>query len=601
MCRIAGFFNAATGEADLSEAARLLRHGGPDAAYSRRGDGWGLACRRLAVVDPCGGHQPFEAEGHVSVVFNGEIYNDCELRRELIANGYAFADRCDGSILPALYLEHGIDFVSRLDGMYALALVDLRAEPRLVLAVDDFAMKPLYYHFDERTRQLHFASEIPALLSFPEVDAPPVPEGLDDYLATKTPFGEHTMFRGVRALMPGATAVVSRSGGVRIFTRERPRPHDLLADLDEVGTTLLGVLGRETERLIQADARVCAVTSGGLDSSLVTMLASRLTTSLSTFNIAYRGEWPDDESRFARDVAQAARSCHHEVEGDPRECPGLLAEVIRHLGQPNADPITVSTYILFRAICAAGFKVALTGDAADELFSGYGRLRDAVAAPTGAAWIDAYVEALAAIPRALRERLYTSEYLHYVRSRSGVADALAERLAASEGARIDALTEMEIYQRLPAYHLRRVDHLSMAHGVEVRLVFCQRRVAQIARSLAPSMRIRGDEVKRALYRAATGVVPRSVLERPKQPFTLPVGAMMRPGLPLFEHAREVLAPCNLATQALVEPRQVSRLFATQSAAPTDQVAMAIWSLMIFELWRREFELGAGASGLRWAA
>jgi asparagine synthase (glutamine-hydrolysing) len=594
VCRIFGHFDASVAPHELRIVSALQRHGGPDARSVVRGRGWALGNNRLAVVDLEGGSQPYGLEGMVKVVFNGEVYNHVELRRELISKGYRFTDRCDGSILPALYAEYGDAFAERLDGMYAIAVMDLRDEPRLVLITDEMGMKPLYYHCDDASGRLHFASEIPALLAFPDVDRTPWLHGLDAYLATKTPFGDHTMFERIRALPPAATAVVTRDAGLRIATRDvHPEPADAIArdtaaDLAAAGLELRALLGSEVGRLLQADVPASAITSGGLDSSLVTALAAEIQPDLHTFNIAYRGRWPHDERAFARIVAQRAGTRHHQVEVDPAEFPALLPEVVWHMGQPNADPITISTYALFSAVRAAGFKVALTGDGADELFGGYDRLRDAMAVPPGGNWITGYVEALAAVPRELRYSLYTSEYRQYLAHHGSAADRLAGALADSRRQRLETLTELEVAHRLPAYHLRRVDHLSMAHGVEARLPFCQPRVARFAQALAPHLRVRGQQGKRVLYRAAEGLLPTAVLSRPKQPFTLPIAAMLRPGQPLFQYAQEVLATVDLRRHAMLEPAAVHGLLDEQAMRPSDRSALAIWSLLIFELWLEQF-------------
>ncbi|HEX8159617.1 MAG TPA: asparagine synthase (glutamine-hydrolyzing) [Solirubrobacteraceae bacterium] len=594
MCRIFGHYDVVVPPHELRTVSALQHHGGPDARSVVRGPCWALGNNRLAVMDLEGGCQPYDLDGIVKVVFNGEIYNHAELREELIAKGYRFGDRCDGSVLPALYAEYGTAFVERLDGMYAIAVMDLRDEPRLVLVTDELGMKPLYYQWDAVSGQLHFASEIPALLAFPSVDRTAWLHGLDTYLATKTPFGEQTMFEHIRALPPAATAVLTRGGGLRITTRRRrPQPAVVPADAgaDDVATAglqLRALLRDEVSRLLQADVPVAAITSGGLDSSLVSALAAEIMPDLHTFNIAYRGCWPHDEREFARVAAQRAGTRHHQVEVDPALFPELLPEVVWHMGQPNADPITVSTYALFGAVRAAGFKVALTGDGADELFGGYERLRAAMSVPADGDWVTSYVDALAGIPRALRHELYTSEYRQYLTAQETAADRLCDALTHSRRPRLETMTELEVADRLPAYHLRRVDHLSMAHGVEVRLTFCQPRVARFAQALSPHLRIRGQEVKRVLYRAAEGLLPTSVLSRPKQPFTLPIAAMLQPGQALFDYTQEVLAAANLRRHAMLEPAAVRRLLAKQALRPCDRTALAIWSLLIFELWLDQF-------------
>ena len=580
MCRIHGLFNAEVAPAELRRVAATQRHGGPDGTWHATGDRWALGANRLAVMDPAGGRQPYTlADGAITVVFNGELYNHEELRRDLTAHGYSFADRCDGSVLPALYHRYGDRFVDHLDGMYAIAVLDRRAEPRLVLATDHIGMKPLYY--SRQGDAVYFASEIPALLAFDAVPSTPWTPGLDAYLATKTPFGEATMYDGIRVLPPASLAVCDGSG-FRI-TR-RPPPESTVEDLR-------GLLRQEVRRLLVADVPVATITSGGLDSSLVTALAAE-GRPVHTFNIAYRGTWPSDERHFARAVAEHTGARYHQVEVDPARFPDLLADTVRHLGQPNADPITLSSYALFAAVRDAGFTVALTGDAADELFGGYGRMRAAVTA--SGPWLESYVDALGVLSTKARNSLYTTDYAAEVADR---AIPGLDVLRHGDGSPLRRIMAFEQAYRLPAYHLRRVDHLGMASSVETRLPFCQPRVVAAAAALPDEACIDATGVKRALYAAARGLVPDAVLNRPKQPFTLPITAMLAPGWPLWDLANDLLAAPRLRSGGQVEPSRVRELLATQAERPDDTAALTIWALAVHELWREQ----AGATQLLEAA
>jgi asparagine synthase (glutamine-hydrolysing) len=591
MCRILGHFAAEATPHEIRAAAVLQRHGGPDGRYRAHGPGWALASNRLAITDPDDGAQPFHLGERIKVVFNGEIYNHVELRARMRARGHRFSGHCDGNVLPALYAEYGPDFVDHLDGMFALALIDLRAEPLLLLATDHLGMKPLYYHWDQG--RLHFSSEIPSLLSFRGVPVRPWGPGLDAYLRTKTPFGEQTMFDGVRVMPPAGTLIVSRRRGLTLRRREpvvpaaESPPDAESVPLVESGRRIRHLLRREVERLCHADVPVCAITSGGLDSGFVTALFARSAPGLHMFNIAYRGDWPHDEREYARDVARMWQGRYHQVEVDPATFPDMLPDVVWHLGQPNADPITLSTFALFDAVRQAGFTVALTGDGADEVFGGYDRIREALSG--GADWRAGYTRALAAVPVDLRERLYTPEYRDHLRARPAGPDRLAAILA--DGPRALALNEVEVRHRLPAYHLRRVDHLSMAHSVEVRLPFCQRDVVAAGLALPAPHRIHRGRVKRALYAAAANDVPLSVLRRPKQPFTLPITAMLAEGRPLMTLVADLLTPARLRADGRLDPGTVTALLQAQRERPDDGTALALWSLAVHELWQEEFFSG----------
>ncbi|MEU9044986.1 MULTISPECIES: asparagine synthase (glutamine-hydrolyzing) [unclassified Kitasatospora] len=595
MCRIYGHFNAVVPPDDLARVSELQRHGGPDDQGCSVGPTWSLGSNRLAVMDPAGGRQPYRSgSGAVHVVLNGEIYNHAELRARLGAFGHRFTDHCDGSVLPALYEQYGDAFVDHLDGMYAIAVLDLRAEPRLVLATDHLGMKPLYHHWDERRGALYFSSEIPALLAFPDVSTSVWTPGLESYLATKTPFGEQTMFRDVAVLPPAVTAVLDRAGGLRVRRRPSPAPQAGARNGD-----LRALLNGEVEALLDADVPLASVTSGGLDSSLVTTLATGRAPGLHTFNIAYTGTWPDDERHFARQVSDHAGTSYHQVELDPKELPDLLPRVVWHLGQPNADPITVSSYALFAAVREAGFTVALTGDGADEVFGGYGRMRAATeAAEAGRPWYQPYLDELAVLPAARRKRLYTADYAAAVGSARALPESATDALRSGPGTVLDRITAFEIGYRLPAYHLRRVDHLSMASSVEVRLPFCQQSVVRHAVRLPDRDRIHGGEVKRALYAAARGLLPQAVLAREKQPFTLPIAAMLTPGWPLWDYARDLLATDRLRRAGELDPGAVDRLFADQAARPGNATALALWALLVYEIWREQFSVAPSVPPFR---
>jgi asparagine synthase (glutamine-hydrolysing) len=585
MCRIHGFFNSTGSSGEMDAVAALQQHGGPDSRGLAAAAGWSLGSNRLAIVDVDGGGQPYRLGKHITVVFNGEIYNHNELRDSLRRRGYDFTDRCDGNVLPALYDAYGEAFVDHLDGMYALAILDLRGDrPALLLATDDSGMKPLYYRWDPVHRSLHFASEIPALLGFAAVGRDRWAPGLESYLAGKTPYGEQTMFADIQ-VMPPAALIRCVAGEVPVFHQREPAPESPAPEsLDAVAKQVRRSLRTEVRRLLLADVPVSVITSGGLDSGLVTVLAAEHRP-IHSFTVAYRGAWPFDERAYAKQVADRAGTVHHVVEVDPADLPALATKVVRHLGQPNADPITLSSYALFAAVRDAGFKVALTGDAADEMFGGYARMQVAAAtAAAGGDWLTGYLDSLAVLPAAGRHALYTADYRHSLGDSPALPYAATDLLRRGGGSVLSRISEFERRYRLPAYHLRRVDHLSMANSVEARLPFCQPSIVSTARRLPDDLRIRGDQVKRVLYRAAGELVPQSVLNRPKQPFTLPLTAMLRPGSPLWELARDMLTPSRLRDAGELEPAAVEALFARQATAPQDEASLTLWALVIYAMW-----------------
>ncbi|WP_432176272.1 asparagine synthase (glutamine-hydrolyzing) [Streptomyces sp. Tue6028] len=586
MCRIHGCFGGEPVAPEILHAvARAQRHGGPDATTLHSGDGWALGNNRLAVQGVADGRQPYEL-GDLTCVFNGEIYNHRELRAELAALGHEFRGDCDGDVLLPLYERHGDAFVRRLEGMFAVAIVDRRAAPCLKLFTDHAGMKSLYYHLSADGRRLSFASELGALSRFPDFPGTVDPLTVDRYFGGRAVWGPDTVYTGVRTLPPGG---VLRFDGTRPqVTQWHPEP-PTPADSDGCAAELLdATLRHELGRMIRADVPVCVITSGGLDSSYLTALAADAVPETHSFTIAYRGDWPGDERHFAREVATHCGTRHHEVELDPADFPDLVDRFVRHLDQPNNAPHGLSTFALFEAVHDAGFKVALTGDGADELFCGYARFVKA-SRDDGANWQRAYQDTMAAAGTATLARLFTPDYLHRIRAAGGHfadrnGDALDRRVRTGPHGKLETLLRHDQERRFPSYILRRVDHLSMAHAVEARIPFLQPSVTRLAHAVPAAHKVVGETVKAPVAEAARRWIPRSVLDRPKQPFTLPVTAMIKPGEALYDLVGDTLLGPRTRCAAYVRRDTVRELFRMQTERPDAHTAGVLWSLLVLETW-----------------
>ncbi len=308
MCGIAGIvhFDGHEPRRELLERmASTIRHRGPDDSGIFTSGAVGLAHQRLSIIDLTSGHQPMSADG-VTIVFNGEIYNYIELREELARCGHQFRTTSDTEVLLHMYLEHGPECVARLNGMFAFVLYDENRR-RLLAARDHFGIKPLYFH---RTPQLLlFASEIKALLAHPDVRAAVDPQGLNDYLTLQYTLGDVTLFRGIHKLPPAHYEVTDLDSGETVRRRYWKPIFEIDASKTEEHyvAELRGLLESSVRWQMRSDVPVGAYLSGGLDSSSVTALAARETsTPLRTFTGAFR-EGPEyDETAHARSVAEAA-------------------------------------------------------------------------------------------------------------------------------------------------------------------------------------------------------------------------------------------------------------------------------------------------------
>ncbi|WP_041820204.1 asparagine synthase (glutamine-hydrolyzing) [Streptomyces davaonensis] len=592
MCRIYGCFGGERAESDVLDAvAAAMLPGGPDEQTRRDGDGWTLGTNRLAIQGVDSGHQPF-ARGQLTCVFNGEIYNHRQLRTELAARGYAFDDgHCDGDVLLPLYELYGDAFTARLEGMFAIALVDERAEPTLKLFTDHAGMKSLYYYLSADGRRLRFASELQALSRFPDFPDELDPLAVDRYLGGKAVWGPGTVYSRVHTLEPGSTLRFADGRTTVTHTPLEPAdPHwpDGDPTVAAAAELLDELLRAEVGRMVDADVPVCVITSGGLDSSYTTALAAHLVSDVASFNIAYHGDWPADERHHAAEVARHCGTAHHQVLLDPAGFPELVERFVRHLDQPNNAPHSLSTFALFEAVHQAGFKVALTGDGADELFAGYARFvkadRDGAAS-----WHRTYQGTMAAADTAALDRLYTPDYLAHVRTAGGYfgdrsGDELDRRVRSGRRGKLETLLRYDQFERFPYYILRRVDHLSMAHSVEARIPFLQPSVMRLAHALPAHVKVAGDTVKAPVAEAARRWVPRGIVERPKQPFTLPVTAMIKPGEALYDMIGDLLLGPGARCRDYVRRDTVQDVLRTQTESPAAHAAELLWSLLMLETW-----------------
>ncbi|MFC5724216.1 asparagine synthase (glutamine-hydrolyzing) [Streptomyces gamaensis] len=593
MCRIYGCFGGEPFGPDvLGSVAAAMLPGGPDEQSLHRGDGWALGTNRLAIQGVSHGRQPF-THGALSCVFNGEIYNHRQLRAELAAQGHSFEGECDGDVLLPLYELYGDAFVSRLEGMYAIAIVDRRDDACLKLFTDHAGMKPLFHYLSADGRRLCFASELGALRRFPDFPDELDPLAVDRYLGGRAVWGPGTVHPRVRTLEPGSALRFTGGRATVAHTALKPAEPDWPAGgptVTAAAALLDTVLREEMRRMLDADVPVCVITSGGLDSSYTTALAAHLVPDVASFNIAYQGDWPADERHFAAEAARHCGTRHHQVLLDPAGFPALVERFVRHLDQPNNAPHSLSTFALFEAVHDAGFKVALTGDGADELFAGYARFTKADR-DGSATWHRTYQSTMAAVHTTTLEKLYTPDYLAHVKASGGFfgdrsGDELDRRVRAGTHGKLETLLRYDQSARFPSYILRRVDHLSMAHSVEARIPFLQPSVMRLAHALPADVKVAGDTVKAPVAEAARRWVPARIVDRPKQPFTLPIAAMIRPGEALHDMIGDLLLAPGARCHDYVRQDAVRELFHLQTQSPGAHTAEALWSLLVLESWLR---------------
>jgi len=568
MCGLTGFAGGGD-RADLNAMASAIFHRGPDEAgfHVEPGDGVYLAFRRLAVLDVAGGHQPmWNEDGSVCVLFNGEIYNHAELRAELLARGHVFhSDHSDTEVLVHGYEEWGGGLPARLNGMFAFAVWD-RPRRRLFAARDRFGEKPFFYV--SRPGFFAFASELSALIRHPAVDRTIDPRALQKFFAHGYIPAPHALYRGARKLPGGCSLTLDLSdfrARVQRYWRfaieaDEDAPDSRVPALTE---ELRELLDRAVARRLVSDVPLGIFLSGGLDSSTVLALAARHCPpeSLDTFTIGFN-EASFDESAFAQEVATAIGSRHHERILDFDTAHDLVGQVLGRLDEPTGDASILPTYLL-SAFARESVTVALSGDGGDELFAGY----DPFAALGPAGWYDrvvpppvhALLRRLAdMMPRGtgnmsldfkLRRALMGMSYSPAVRlpvwmsplepARIGALfdapmrteELYSEAIEAWDQARaanpVDRTLEFFTNFYLPDDILAKTDRAAMMVSLEARAVFLDNDVVDFCARLPHGYKYRRGVRKFLLREAAKGLVPDTVLKRPKKGFGIPFARWLR--------------------------------------------------------------------------
>ena len=592
MCRIYGYLgNKLISDEILYKAAIYQINGGPDAQYIKKANGWALGNNRLAIQGLDGGVQPFYLN-KINAVYNGEIYNHKELKSFLITKGYTFHDNCDGAVIVPLYELYGEDFVKYLDGMFVITIIDERTTTKLIMVSDLSSIKSLYYYWDKVNDILYFSSELISLFAF-NIPKKLRLEAVDEYLTGRAIWNNKTFFDDIYSLGPAALLIKTNGQEPKLsqYTSNISNNWDASLNFEETSHYLHHSLEKEMMQMVQSDVPVCLVTSGGLDSSYITALASKHIPDLHCFNVAYEGNWPSDERFFAKEVSNYYGAKYHQVLIKENEFPNILKQTIHHLGQPNSAPHSLSTYALFKAVNEAGFKVAITGEGADEYFGGYERFRKATF-NQDPSWIDQYFDSMCATTQEMRNTVYAKAYKDFLNTSKYniLANAKKEILLKEKTmGRLKALLHFDQDKRFTSYILRRVDHLSMASSVEVRVPFCQPRISLFSKSLPDNFLLDENSVKRIIYQAAYGKLPQAILTRPKQPFTLPITAMLQKGFILFDILYDTLSSKLFLSRGFFNNDEVKLLIDKQLNNPTADIADFLWSVMILELWLQHID------------
>ncbi len=599
---------------------RTLHHRGPDEEGSVTLPGVGLGMRRLSIVDLAGGQQPFANEADtVQLVANGEIYNFPDLRRELETHGHAFRSRSDIEVLVHAYEQWGIEFLSRLRGMFALALWDGRSRT-LVAARDRAGEKPLYW--TRTPRGLLLASEVKALLVRPDVSRELDLEAVDQFLTYEYVIAPRTILKGVHKL-PAGHYLLYRDGNVTVHRYWDAATVRVREWRDgEAAEALREGLKRAVVSQMMADVPLGAFLSGGIDSSTIVAFMSEASMQpINSFSIGFE-DGTYNELPFAREVAAAFRTNHRERTVSP-SLNELFDRLVVHLDEPYADVSLFPTYLVSQ-LAREHVKVALSGDGGDELFGGYDAYHAqqvaARFAPVGGALMPAVAAVAAALPPTDKKKGVVNKFKRFIEGAAQAPGDLGHyRWMVYLGARAKsrlyagalqaALTNSDVYQpvrqALARYGsddllnrqlytdlivyladdiLVKVDRMSMATSLETRAPFLDADVMELAFSMPGDLKLRDGERKWILKRAMRGLLPGRILTRKKEGFSIPMKNWLRRELePLM---RSLLSAERVAARGLFDPAEVTRLIDSHVAGRSNQ-AHTLFPLMVFERWAQE--------------
>ena len=629
MCGIAGKVH--TDRARRVEPALLRRmtaaiaHRGPDDEQAYLEGRVGLGIRRLSIIDLAGGRQPISNEDRsVWIVFNGEIYNYRRLREEVLAAGHTLRTHSDTEVIVHLYEELGPTCLTRLRGMFAIALWDAPRE-RLLLARDRLGKKPLLYA--TLPEGLTFASEFGALLQDAAIPREIDPAALDAFLRCQAVPSPRTIYRAVRKLPPGHLLIWEK-GEARVerFWSLRFQPKTQ-APLPEIRGRVRELLDESVRLRLESDVPVGVLLSGGIDSTAVAALMARhLDRPVQTFSVGFE-EAGYSELPAARRMAERIGAQHHEAVVK-LDVAAILPVLARHYGEPFADKSAVPTYAVTK-MAGQALKVALSGDGGDEAFAGYQRylaaplfgwkpgaagrrrlgegcLRRALSLSSGSVTGRFSRHCAEAVAPPARSVLFPEFFPGYrlaalYREEVGrqVATAWEEEILGRWRALspalddLDAALELDYGLYLPETLLVKMDIASMANSLEVRSPFLDHVLLEYAATIPGGLKVAGGIGKALLRESVRDLLPPEILGGPKRGFSAPVAAWLRG--PLKGYAEGLLLSGARGLPEFFRPAAVRSLWEAHQSGRENH-AMRLWALLVFEVWFRLWMDGEGMDG-----
>lgn len=618
MCGICGLIEFGNGGSDLARVQAMtatLAHRGPDRRAVWMQGAAGLGHARLSILDlsPAGNQPMVSDDGSLVIVFNGEIYNFGELRRELELGGAHFRGTSDTEVALYAYRQWGSDAIRRFNGIFGLAIWDCRRQ-ELLLARDRYGVKPLYYA--SLPEGLVFGSEAKAVLASGRVQTSVDAVALHEYMYFGNSLGRNTLFGQIRKLLPGHW-LLCRRGDVREECFWRTENVAPVFDDEETAVRRVRILlEAAVKRQLMSDVPVGAFLSGGVDSSSVVAFASRhYPGRLKTFSAGFDFDGGINELPKAARVAAHFGTEHQEIHVEGAKLPAVIETLVRHHDEPFGDAANIPLYLMCGALKGQP-KVILQGDGGDELFAGYrryrmlyhfgfwavlGRLpglhRRLTALGGAARRLGRMLEVFALDDDALRMALLLTIETRTPPPTRLLSAAWREQLANSDPfARYremnDRFQKLDRVQRmlftdtnilLPDTFLTKVDRPTMAWGIESRVPFLDNELTDYVIGLPARLKMRGGAKKHLLRRAMRGIVPDEALDGPKTGFSVPYGEWMRGPLSKYTHA--VLLDSSSDASGLFDRAELERCLQEHKEGRTEN-GFLLWKALNLALWHR---------------
>ncbi len=623
MCGIVGIINKGEVSPDfqiLKTMADKIHHRGPDGEGHFIKKNVGFYHKRLSIIDLAQGKQPMSSNGK-TIIFNGEIYNYLELRETLKERGYTFETNSDTEVILKMYEEYGKGCVDLLNGMFAFLLYD-EIKSTMLVARDHFGIKPLYY-LEDNDRMI-FASEIKAILAYPGIVAEPDQTSLQEYLTFQFVIGEHTMFRNIKKVMPGHYMEIDLNN---VKTRQVKfwQPNFVV---DQHHTELFFV--EELRRLLEdtiniqlrSDVPLGTYLSGGLDSSIVTLLSARnIEDQIKTFTGAFKESKDFDETEYAREIAKTVNAAYHEIYPTENDFIDLLPKLIYHLDEPVAGPGIFPQYMVSK-LAKQNVTVVLGGQGGDEIFGGYARYLIAYfeQAIKGAIFESMEEgEHIVSLESILPNLPYIHRYIPMMREfwERGAFEPMDRRyfhLLDRSGNSLEfftpdfqksydkekvfqhfqqmfnhpdtlsyfnKMTHFDMFGSLPGL-LQVEDRVSMAVSLESRVPLLDRRIVDLVSTVPPAMKFKGAEMKYLLKKAVSDVVPDKIMNR-KDKMGFPVPLHIWAKNRTSDFIRDILMSKTSRERGIFNHDSIEKLVSSERA-----FGRSLWGLISLELWFKQF-------------